>query len=283
MKRLTLFVTVFALLLTVFSSCTRVPAGYKGVKVYLYGQNKGVDHEILEVGKYRRGINVEYYTYPVFTQNYTWTENVTEGSPIDESIDFQTKEGLTLNADFGITYHLDADKISILFETFRRGVDEITDIFLRNMVRDALNKYASTLDVENVYGVGKNDLISKVEEDIRSQVAEKGIVIEKVYLIGNFRLPTKVYEALNAKIEATQKAQQRENEVKEAEAKAKKDVAYAEGKAKAILVEAEAQAEANQILSKSITPTLVDYMKAKQWDGKLPKVTGNSGTLVDLR
>ena len=43
---------------------------------------------------------------------------------------------------------------------------------------------------------------------------------EWIYTIGDFRLPPRVVEAINAKIEATQLAQQRENEVREAEAEA---------------------------------------------------------------
>ena len=72
----------------------------------------------------------------------------------------------------------------------------------------------------------------------------------------------------------TQKALQRENEIAEVEAEAKKKIAEAKGIAESILIEAKAQAQANTILSQSITPQYIEYLKITKWDGKLPLATG---------
>lgn len=267
--------------------CQKVPAGYKGVKVYLLGGEKGVDHEELGVGRYWIGINEELYLFPTFKQNYAWTQNPTEGSPNDESITFQTKGGMEVGADVGITYSILPDKVSDVFTAYRRGVHEITDVFLRNAVRDAFVDVASTMDVESVYGSGKTAMVDEVQKRVALEVSPIGIQIEKIYLIGKLRLPPTVVAALNAKIEATQKAQQRENEIRQAEAEAKKKIAEAQGEAEsmkarakgqaeATLVNAKAQAEANRLLSKSLTKELVEYEKATRWDGKLPQVTGGT-------
>lgn len=215
------------------SACSKVPAGNVGVKVYLLGKSKGVDQETLNSGRYWIGWNEELYLFPTFQQNYVWTKGRDQGSEGDESITFQTKEGLTVNADFGITYHVEADKVPLLFQKYRRGIQEITDSALRNLVRDSINYTASKMAVESVYGEGKQDLITKVQKEVSDQVVEYGINIEKIYLIGKFRLPTLVTDALNAKITATQKAQQRENEVAQAKAEADKEIAVARGVAEA--------------------------------------------------
>jgi len=271
-----LFVIMVVLLSFGSAACSKVPAGHKGVKVYLLGSSKGVEAEELGVGRYWIGWNEELYLFPTFTQNYVWTKDPAEGSENDESITFQTVEGLSVNADVGISYHIDPNKVTDIFQKYRKGVDEITDIFLRNMVRDAFVTVASTKPVETVYGAGKSDLIKEVEKMVKAQVAVIGIEIENIFLIGDMRLPGAVLAALNAKIEATQKAQQRENEVREAEAQAKKKVAEATGEAQSITVKATAQAEANKILAASITPTLVQYKAIEKWDGVLPKFSGSS-------
>ena len=153
------------------------------------------------------------------------------------------------------------------------------------MVRDAFNSVGSTRPVESVYGTGKTELLTEVESIIKDQVGDIGIEIEKIYLIGSIRLPEQVVQALNRKIEATQRAEQRENELREAEAEAKKKVAEADGEARAILTKAKAQAEANQILSKSITAELIRYEAMKRWDGILPKFVTSDGTMpiIDLK
>lgn len=267
-----------------FSSCSKVPAGNVGIKFYLLGGAKGVDYEELTPGRYWIGINQELYKFPTFTQNYVWTSNAEESSPNDESFNFQDVQGLELNADVGITYHIDPEKVDVIFQKYKRGIDEITDVFLRNMVRDALVERSSKLNVEYIYGEGRGELMDSVTFDVRLQCDEIGIMVDKIYWIGRIKLPPSVKGAIDAKIQATQIAQQRENELREAEAAAKKKIAEAQGEAESITLRAEAQAKANQILSRSITPTLVEYMKAEKWNGELPYMTGgNVIPMIDLK
>lgn len=273
-----------ALLLTV-SACSYVPAGNVGVKVNLLGGDKGVDSEVVGVGRYWLGWNEELYLFPTFMQNYVWTAGSDEGSPNDESISFQTADGMTANADLGISYSIDPDKVAVIFQTYRRGVEEITDTFLRNMVRDALVKQASNKPIEYVYGAGKADLIAAVQKDVADQVGPLGINIGKIYWIGEIRLPPTVIDSINAKNAATQMAQQRLNEVQQSKAEADKKIEDARGVAESILKVAEAQAKANKVLAESITPEFIQYQALEKWDGKLPTtmVPGQATPFISVK
>jgi regulator of protease activity HflC (stomatin/prohibitin superfamily) len=126
--------------------------------------------------------------------------------------------------------------------------------------------------------------MKRVLEKVRGTVAPIGILVDDIYLVNSIRLPDNVVKALNSKIEATQRAQQRENELREAEAESKKTVAIAEGAAAALLTTAKAQAESNSILSKSLTPELVELKRIEKWNGATPTVMGsNSSTILDLK
>jgi regulator of protease activity HflC (stomatin/prohibitin superfamily) len=279
MKLLLLIMALF-----MFASCSKVPAGHVGVKVYLLGGAKGVDSEELGTGRYWIGINEELYLFPTFQQNYVWTKDQRDGSENDESFTFQTEEGMEVGSDIGISYHIDPTKVSTIFQKYRKGVEEITDIFLRNHVRDALNKNASRMAVADVYGRGKNEFILEVEKDVKAEIAGLGIIVDKIYLIGSFRLPPTVVAALNRKLEATQKAQQRENEVAQMKAEADKKIEEARGEAESILKIAKSQAEANTILSRSLSRELIEYKKVEKWNGDLPKVNGSgSGTILNIK
>lgn len=273
-----------ALLLTV-SACSYVPAGNVGVKVNLLGGEKGVDSEVVGVGRYWIGWNEELYLFPTFMQNYVWTAGVDEGSPNDESISFQTADGMTANADLGISYSIDPDKVAVIFQTYRRGVEEITDTFLRNMVRDALVKQASNKPIEYVYGAGKSELLAAVQKDVSDQVGPLGIKIGKIYWIGEIRLPQTVIDSINAKNAATQMAQQRLNEVQQSKAEADKKIEDARGVAESILKVAEAQAKANKVLAESITPEFIQYQALEKWDGKLPTtmVPGQATPFISVK
>lgn len=268
---------VVSLALIVLSSLSltacfqKVPAGHVGVKVYLLGTNKGVDHEVVGVGRYWIGINEDLYLFPTYTVNYVWTKDPAEGSPNDESITFQTKEGLDVNTDIGISYHIDPKKVSLVFQKYHKGIDEITDIYLRNMVRDAFVKAASKRSIESVYGEGKTALIQEVQNMVANQVRGIGIIIEKIYWIGKLRLPPQIVQSINAKIAATQKAQQRANEVAQAKAEAEKRRVRAKGEADAKLIAAEAEARANKIIASSITPELIKFYQVQKWNGQMPR------------
>jgi regulator of protease activity HflC (stomatin/prohibitin superfamily) len=274
---------IVLLLLGMTVACSKVPAGNVGVKVNLLGGSKGVDTEVLGVGRYWIGINEELFVFPTFQQTKVYTKDLQEDSPVDESFTFQTVEGMTCNMDIGVTFNFDGLKVSSLFQKYRKGVDEIKTIVLRNAIRDSVNAITSKMPVESVYGAGKTEMILAVETQTRETLFKYGIQIEKVYLIGSIRLPNNVTTALNSKIEATQRAQQRENELREAEAQAKKQVAEADGKAKSMLAIAEAEAKANSLKQRTLTAELIQYEMVQRWDGKLPTMTGGAVPFFNIK
>lgn len=275
-----MFTTAAAIFLIVgiviFTNLTKVTAGNVGVKVHLLGSSKGVDSEEVGPGRYWVGWNEEMYIFPTFTQNYTWED--TNG----EAIKFQTSEGMKVSADIGISYRIEPTKVNDIFQKYRRGVAEITDIYLRNMVRDAINNEASKKPVEYVYGAGKEELMQSVERRVKDQVEGIGIIIEKIYLTRDIDLPPEVVSSLNLKIQANQQAQQRQNEIATARAEADKKIEEARGVAQSIQVIAKSQADANKILSESITPQLVQYKSLEKWDGILPRMTGGAVPFINI-
>ena len=254
------------------TGCSKVPAGYVGVKVYLLGGSKGVDSEELGVGRYWIGMNEDLFLFPTFSQNYVWTAGQDETSPGDESISFQTKEGMVVNSDIGITYAIQPGKVTDIYQKYRKGIDEITDTYLRNMVRDAFVTVVGSRPVEDVYGAGKEKIMQEVQARVISQVQQYGINIEKIYWIGAPRLPAAMVTALNAKLQSTQMAQQRENEVAQSRAEADKERAKAQGEADAKLMLAEADAKAIRLRADALRDNkdVATLNAIEKWDGKLP-------------
>lgn len=269
--------TLIAILALSAVACSKVPAGNVGVKVYLLGSSKGVDVEELGPGRYWIGFNEDLFLFPTFTQTDTW-----EG---DQAISFQTSEGLAVNADIGVSYYVNPNKVANVFQKYRKGINEISDLYLRQMVKDAFVTIGGTKPIESVYGEGKAELISQVEEQVRKQVAPIGIVVERVYWSAQPRLPASVNQAINAKITATQKSQQRENEIQQTKAEAQKAIEEANGVATAKLINAEAEAKAIKLKSDALrqSPELVQLTLAEKWNGVLPNVTGGTTPLIDLR
>ncbi len=275
MKKLRLGALTIIAAMTV-TSCSKVPAGYRGVIVNLYGSDKGVAEQSVGVGRYYLGWNSELYLFPTFLQNYSWKD--------EQAITMQTSEGLSIRTDAGITYSIQPDNVVKVFTKYRMGIDEITNTFLHNMVRDAMNEVSSTMTVEQIYGAQKEVFISKVNETVKKEATDNGIDVDKIYLVGSFELPSTVVQSINAKIQASQNAMKVENEVATARAEAQKTVVEAEAKGQQILINAESQAKANKILAESLTSEFVQYQAILKWNGQLPTMTGNSAVpFVNLK
>ena len=252
-----------------------ISPGYVGVVVDMMGDQKGVEAKELHVGMHWISPWKNVYQFPIFEQNNTWAGD-------KDAFNFQTSEGMAVSAEIGITYHLRPESIPVIFQRYRRGMDEITDVFIRNYIRDAINKSASKTCIEDLYS-GKESFFEDVENHVREDLSPLGIELSRIYLIGRFHFPQNVINALNSKIEASQRAQQRENELREAEAEAKKQIAKAEGQAKCAVVQAESESKANYLLSQSVTEELIQWQAVQKWDGKLPTVTSGAMPFIQVK
>lgn len=252
------------------AGCSKVPAGNVGVKVYLLGGDKGVDHEVLGTGRYLLGLNEELYLYPTFTQ----TVQYDKAGAVDQEVGFQDKDGTALAADVGVQYSIQKDKVPQIFQTFRMGNEELSDRVLFRIVRDAFNKHSSIRSVEEIYGSGKKGFMEEINTEVKTKAAEIGVKVDEVSLLGRIRLPETILNALNAKIAATQKAQQRENEVAQAKAEADKKIEEARG-----------TAESMKLTNLEVTDKVLRLRELEnqaswieKWNGQLPATMAGEGT-----
>lgn len=246
-------------------ACSKVEPGNVGVRVSNFDE-RGVQGEIVLPGKYVwNGPGYQLYEFPTFKQNHVYSG--------DNALSFGTVEGLTVTADIGVSYRVEGSLAPKLFQDYRKGVDEITAVDLRNIIQNAFVNVAGTRKIETVYGAGKKELIDEVKRQVTERVKTSGLTIDDVYWSGNPKLPASVVTSINSKIEATQKAEQRQNEIAQTEAEADKARAEAQGIADAQLMKAKAEAEAINIKGEALrnNSNLVDLTIAERWDGKLPE------------
>ena len=239
-----------------------IEPGQVGVKVTTAGGERGVQRNLLEPGRHWIGFTEKLYTFPTFVQNYVWDAAQTPQSPTNESIDFQSREGANINADFGVQYMFQRDRIPDIFARYRMGATEITRQTLRNEVRDALVSAASGRRIEELIGDGKNAFMDEVLAAVKERVAPHGILVDNIYAVGRFRLAAETEQAINRRISAAQETEQRRQQVETARQEAERQ-----------RIEADGQAAANRIIAQSITPELVQYMAAQKWNGQLPSAT----------
>lgn len=281
-------VVVVGLLVLIISTsgCETIQPGYVGIKVNLWGDQKGVDQSPLLTGRVTYNPITEHiYTFPTFMQNAIWSQNAHEGNARDESITFNSVEGSVINADIALAYAFVSDRVPHLFVEFRQDAETITHGYLRSQVRDSFSRHASTMQVTDIFGQKKQELLTAVKDDLNKVIGPKGFKFDMISFVGALRVDKKVEESINAVIAASQRAIEAKNKVLQSKAEADQQIEKARGEAeskvlqadaeaKSILAKAKAQAEANRLQAQSLNANLIQWNALQKWDGKLPQMTG---------
>ena len=290
---------LFALVVTIAvlwmgcSTSTRVDAGHVGIRVKLAGSDRGVqDMPVVTGWVFYNPITEQIVIFPTSVQNVVWTANAHEGRPIDESITFSSAEGVNVNADVGLSFHIEPSLAPKLYGRFRQNdMMALADGYVRNTVREAFNDVASKMPVQDIYGAGKSKMLGDVTKECRDVLGKDGFVIDQLTINGALRLPQNVADAINRAMEATQNAIQSENRVRQVRAEADQAITQAHGAAEAarqkaqgdadaLLIRARSEAKANEIIRLSTSPAVLQYRALEHWDGKLP--TYNAGGQLPL-
>ena len=269
------------------STLTRVDAGHVGIRVRLAGSERGVQDMPVVMGwVFYNPISEQIIVFPTSVQNVVWTASPHEGKPIDESITFSSTEGVNINADIGLSFHIDPLMAPKLYGRFRQNnMLLLADGYMRNAVREAFSDVTSKMPVQEIYGSGKSKMLNDVTMKCRDILGKDGIVIDQLTINGTLRLPQNVADAINRAMEATQNAIQSENKVRQVRAEADQAITQAHGAAEAtrekaqgeadsIIIRARAEAKANETIRLSVSPAVLQYRALEHWDGKLPQYNG---------
>lgn len=288
LKRLGVAIALLLVFVLAFSSCvTRVDAAQVGIRVKLAGSSRGVDDIPVVTGwVFFNPLTEQIVMFPTSVQNVVWTRDPHEGNPHDESITFSSQEGVNINADIGLAFHIEPSLAPHLYLRFRQpSMIELANGYVRNAVREGFNLVASQMPVQKIYGAEKGKLVSDVMKKLQEQLAKDGFIIDQLTINGALRLPENVAVAINRAMEATQLAIQAENRVRQVKAEAEQAITQAEGAASAAratargdadarLITAKAEAKANLILRASTTGQVLQYRALERWNGKLPVMNG---------
>jgi regulator of protease activity HflC (stomatin/prohibitin superfamily) len=250
----------FILLVVLFNSCERIDAGYVGVKVNQYGDNKGVDDVVAVTGMvFYNPITTKVYEFPTYIQHKEYKG--------ENSFVVNSKDGSEFSVSPIMNYSVQREKVPAIFSKYRRPLEDIEEGFLKTAVYDAFrlatNKYTADELISNraVFEV-------EVRRLLDVQLLKEGFIINQ--FTSNLIYPETFKKSIEAKNNAVQAALRAENEVKTAEAQAKIKVATAEGNAQAMLTSAKAEAESNRMKQVTLTPLLLQLEYINKWDGKLP-------------
>ena len=272
MKKIIL-ATVLGILVSIFffASCERIDAGHVGVKVNLYGDNKGVD-AVTEVSGnvWYNPFTENIYEFPTFIQHKEYTG--------ENSFIVNSKDGSEFHVSPIINYSVKREKVPQIFSKYRRSLGQIEEGFLKTAVFDAFRLATNKYTADELIG-NRQSYEVEVRRILETQLSNEGFVVNQ--FTSNLIYPETFKNAINAKNNSVQLALKAENDVKTAEAEAKIKVAQAEGDAQSMLTRAKAEAEANRLKQQTLTPMLIQQQWIEAWragGSKVPSYISGSGS-----
>jgi prohibitin 1 len=219
---------VVVLVILLFASVARVDSGHVGV-LTLFGRVTG---EVLPEG---------IHLINPFKANNEMSIRTQE---VKESASVPSSEGLVMNLDTSLIYHLNPAKAAEVYQKIGPNyVTVLVEPNLRAAIREATASHTA-----NALYTGEREMVAKqVNEQLISHLTSRGIEVENV-LLRDIQLP----QTLKASIETKQQAEQ---EALAMSFRLQRERQEAERKR----IEAQGVRDFQQIVAQGITPSLLEW------------------------
>jgi prohibitin 1 len=228
LRLLGLGIAAFLVVILLFASVTRVQSGHVGV-LTLFGRVTG---EVLPEGMHM--INP-------FKSNNEMSIRTQE---IKESASVPSAEGLVMNLDTSLIYHLDPEKAA---DVYQKIGPNYRDVFIEPNLRAAIREATASHTANALYS-GERELVAKqIRDQLTTLLGQRGILVESI-LLRDIQLP----QTLKTSIETKQQAEQ---EALAMNFRLQKEKQEAERKR----IEAAGIRDFQQIVAQGISPQLLEW------------------------
>jgi prohibitin 2 len=190
-----------------------------------------------------------------------------------------------VSTQVALNYHVDPNTAPTLFQQL--GFDYASRV-VSPAIQESVKQVTARYNAENLI-TNRETVKAEIETQIEQRLGPYGIDVETIS-ITEFQFSEQFRRAVEAKVEAEQRALQATNdlrrieiEAQQAEARAigeqQSNIARAEGVRQAAVLQAQGEAEAIQIVEAQLreNPRYLEWLKTQRWDGVLPLVTGGTG------
>src|SRR5918999_843044 len=188
-----------------------------------------------------------------------------------------------VSTQVALNYHVDPSTAPTLFQQL--GFDYASRV-VSPAIQESVKQVTARYNAENLI-TNRETVKAEIETQIEQRLGPYGIDVETIS-ITEFQFSEQFRRAVEAKVEAEQRALQATNDLRRIEIEAQQaeaigeqqsNIARAEGVRQAAVLQAQGEAEAIQIVEAQLreNPRYLEWLKTQRWDGVLPLVTGGAG------
>ena len=206
----------------------------------------------------------------------SWESGDSTATSANKAIFGETADQIGIYVGMNCTAMIEEkDAAKFLYRYNNTPLESVIDTDIKKLVEDRFNietaKYTST-----ELGAKKGEIMEAVKEYVIPYFEEYGITITVLGMKEGVSYENdEIQKAIDAKFASEQELviQQNKNDA---------NIAKAEAEAQAMIMLAEAEAKANDLLSQSMTPALLEKMYYEKWNGELPYIYGDSTPIINV-
>lgn len=235
------------------------------------------------VGVITRFTAVNRVAYPGLGIKIPWIEGITNMDVRTQKLQVDASAASlnmqTVSSTIAVNYHLDGQYATWIYQNVGRNY---MDIVVAPAIQNTFKATTAQFTAEQL--INSREVVrAQAEKDLRAKLAPYHIIVEAFNIV-NFDFSPEFNTAIEQKQVAQQAVETAKQKLAQAEIDAKTAVAQAQGQADSQVAIAEGQAKAQKALKDNgaLTPEYLQYVFLQKWDGKLPVVMGQSGTILDI-
>jgi regulator of protease activity HflC (stomatin/prohibitin superfamily) len=192
--------------------------------------------------------------YNIGQETYTMSKDSSEGEVQgDDSVTARTSDGQEVFIDASVTYRINPDNPYDLLTRFPG--DDWKSVLIRPQARSIVYNRVAKYKVEEVYSSKRAVLQKEVEDDMRTKLAENGLILES-FLLRNVTFNAEYAKSVEEKQIAQQNSERAKFLVESERQEAERVRVQAQGRADAAVTAAKGEAEARVIQAKAEAESL---------------------------
>ncbi len=189
--------------------------------------------------------------YPTYWQTYTMSNSPNEGAKLgDDSIRARTSDGQEVRLDCSVIFRVDIEQAVLIHTDWQ---ERYIEDFVRPVIRGVVRTQVSQFKVDEVNSSARADLEAALNNYLRIEFADKGLVLDQ-FLLRDITFTPEYASSIEQKQMALQGQVQRQYEAEQI-----RNLAL--GRADAVEIEAQAQARALKLIAEALeeNPELITY------------------------
>lgn len=180
-----------------------------------------------------------------------------------------SKDLQSVSSEVALNFHIVPEKAALIYQEV--GVNyktRLIDPALQESVKASTAKYTAEELITK-----REEVKEEIKAHIKNKLIPRGIEVDDFNIV-DFHFSASFNESIEAKVTAEQSALAAKNKLEQIKFEADQKIAEARGKAEALRVESEALKN---------NPQILQLRALEKWDGKMPLVTGDASSLIDLK